>query len=230
MAGPTGAAIPPFAALACCARWPRLFAEFAPMTRTRSTAPSSSGRPARLSALHLAPDSLGFALDAAAQAVDAVRRGTALPAALSAVFAQMPSGAQALARGATQDVAYRTMRRLGSADWLIGRLISKAPPAYVHAVLAGAFALLLDPAEEAAYPAFTVVDQAVTVIGARRECAFAKGMVNAVLRRFLRERDALVAALQDDVVARWNYRAWWVDSVKRAWPDAWQAILAAGER
>ncbi|MEK7897604.1 16S rRNA (cytosine(967)-C(5))-methyltransferase RsmB, partial [Burkholderia contaminans] len=42
--------------------------------------------------------------------------------------------------------------------------------------------------------------------------------------------DALVAALQDDVVARWNYRAWWVDSVKRAWPDAWQAILAAGER
>ena len=122
------------------------------------------------------------------------------------------------------------MRRLGSADWLIGRLISKAPPAYVHAVLAGAFALLLDPADEAAYPAFTVVDQAVTVIGARRECAFAKGMVNAVLRRFLRERDTLVAALQDDVVARWNYRAWWVASVQRAWPDAWQAILAAGER
>ncbi|WP_425354037.1 hypothetical protein, partial [Burkholderia contaminans] len=60
--------MPPFAAFACCARLPRLFAEFAPMTRTRSTAPSSSGRPARLSALHLAPDSLGFALDAAAQA------------------------------------------------------------------------------------------------------------------------------------------------------------------
>ena len=97
-------------------------------------------------------------------------------------------------------------------------------------MLAGAFALLLDPADEAAYPAFTVVDQAVTVIGARRECAFAKGMVNAVLRRFLRERDTLVAALQDDVVARWNYRAWWVASVQRAWPDAWQAILAAGER
>ncbi|MEK7909504.1 16S rRNA (cytosine(967)-C(5))-methyltransferase RsmB, partial [Burkholderia multivorans] len=77
------------------------------MTRTRSASPSSSGRAARLSALRVAPDSLGFALDAAAQAVDAVRRGTALPAALAAVFAQMASGAQALARGATQDVAYR---------------------------------------------------------------------------------------------------------------------------
>ncbi|MBR8186960.1 16S rRNA (cytosine(967)-C(5))-methyltransferase RsmB [Burkholderia ambifaria] len=201
------------------------------MTRTRSSAPSSSSRPARLSALRLAPDSLGFALDAAAQAVDAVRRGTALPAALAAVFAQMPADAQALARGATQDVAYRTMRRLGSADWLIGRLlVSKAPPAHVQAVLAAALALLLDPEETSAYPAFTIVDQAVTVIGARREFAFAKGLVNAVLRRFQRERDALVAALQDDPVARWNYRPWWIDAVKRAWPDAWQAILAAGER
>ena len=76
---------------------------------------------------------------------------------------------------ATQDVAYRTMRRLGSADWLIGSSARRRLPRC--AVLAGAFALLLDPA-------FTVVDQAVTVIGARRECAFAKGMVNAVLRRF----------------------------------------------
>ncbi|MDN7608119.1 16S rRNA (cytosine(967)-C(5))-methyltransferase RsmB [Burkholderia multivorans] len=200
------------------------------MTRTRSASPSSSGRAARLSALRVAPDSLGFALDAAAQAVDAVRRGTALPAALSAVFAQMASGAQALARGATQDVAYRTMRRLGSVDWVIARLVGKAPPAHVHAVLAGALALLLDADGEAAYPPFTVVDQAVTAIGARREYAFAKGMVNAVLRRFLRERDTLVAAMHADPVAQWNYRAWWIDAVKRAWPDAWQAILAAGDR
>ncbi|MCO8628631.1 16S rRNA (cytosine(967)-C(5))-methyltransferase RsmB [Burkholderia multivorans] len=200
------------------------------MTRTRSASPSSSGRAARLSALRVAPDSLGFALDAAAQAVDAVRRGTALPAALSAVFAQMASGAQALARGATQDVAYRTMRRLGSVDWLIARLVGKAPPAHVHAVLAGALALLLDADGKAAYPPFTVVDQAVTAIGARREYAFAKGMVNAVLRRFLRERDTLVAAMHADPVAQWNYRAWWIDAAKRAWPDAWQAILASGDR
>ncbi|MBN3793198.1 16S rRNA (cytosine(967)-C(5))-methyltransferase RsmB, partial [Burkholderia sp. Ac-20353] len=61
------------------------------MTRTRSTAKSSSSRSAHLSALHVAPDSLGFALDAAAQAVDAVRRGTALPGALATVFAGMGS-------------------------------------------------------------------------------------------------------------------------------------------
>ncbi|CAN0624241.1 Ribosomal RNA small subunit methyltransferase B [Burkholderia multivorans] len=200
------------------------------MTRPRSSAKSSPGRPARFAELHLVPDSLGFALDAAAQAVDAVGRGTALPAALAAVFAGMASGAQTIARGATQDIAYRTMRRLGSADWLIGRLVSKAPPAHVHAVLACALALLLDDASNAAYSPFTVVDQAVTAIGARRESVFAKGLVNAVLRRFLRERAALVAAMQADPVARWNYRAWWVDSVERAWPTDWQAVLAAGDR
>lgn len=123
IAGPSGDCDP----AVCRICLPRLLADSVPMTRPRSSAPTSSGRPARLAALHLAPDSLGFALDAAAQAVDAVRRGTALPAALSTVFAQMPSGAQALARGATQDVAYRTMRRLGSADWLIGKFVSKAP-------------------------------------------------------------------------------------------------------
>ncbi|WP_179402961.1 16S rRNA (cytosine(967)-C(5))-methyltransferase RsmB [Burkholderia guangdongensis] len=200
------------------------------MTRPRSSAQSSPGRPARLSALHLAPDSLGFALDAAAQAIDAVERGTALPAALAATIAGMAPIAQSAARGATQDIAYRTMRRLGSVDWLIGRLVSKAPPAHIRAVLAVSFALLLDDADAAAYPPFTIVDQAVTTIGARREFVFAKGLVNAVLRRFLRERDALVAALQADPAARWNYRRWWIDAVERAWPSDWQAILAAGDR
>jgi 16S rRNA (cytosine967-C5)-methyltransferase len=218
---PRGGPVPPLAAPVCRFRSDDTNPFLRPVFFRPRCAPS---------ALRLAPDSLGFALDAAAQAVDAVRRGTALPAALATVFAQMPADVRALARGATQDVAYRTMRRLGSADWLIGRLVSKAPPAHVHAVLAGALALLLDPADAAAYPAFTVVDQAVTVIGARREYAFAKGLVNAVLRRFERERDTLVAALQDDPVARWNYRPWWIDAVKRAWPDAWQAVLAAGDR
>jgi len=30
------------------------------------------------------------------------------------------------------------------------------------------------------------------------------------VRRFLREREALVAALADDPVARWNHPAWWI--------------------
>jgi 16S rRNA (cytosine967-C5)-methyltransferase len=73
--------------------------------------------------LHLAPESLGFALDCAGQAVGAVRLGAALPAALQAVFVSAPEGSAAAARGAVQDIAYRTMRRLATAEWLIAKLV-----------------------------------------------------------------------------------------------------------
>ncbi|PLZ00453.1 16S rRNA (cytosine(967)-C(5))-methyltransferase RsmB [Burkholderia sp. WAC0059] len=199
------------------------------MTSNSST--PRAGRPAqsrrtRHATVHLVPDSLGFALDQAAQAVGAVRCGSALPAALASLQAALPAGIAAVSRGAAQDIAYRTMRRLGTVDWLIRQRVSKAPSPLVANLLACSLALLVDG--EAAYAPFTVVDQAVKAVGARRESAFAKGLVNAVLRSFLRERDALLAAAQADEVARWNYPQWWIDSVRSAWPDDWQAVLEAG--
>lgn len=199
------------------------------MTRSasiRRKAPKAGAAP--FATLRLAPDSLAFALDCAALAVGAVRAGMALPAALARVQASAP--AAALARGAIQDIAYRVLRRLGTADWLVAQLVRKAPPAHVGDVLACALALLADDAQAAAYTPFTVVDQAVTAIGARRECAFAKGLVNAVLRTFLRERDAWLEKAQADPVAAWNYPVWWIDAVQRAWSDAdaWQRVLASG--
>ncbi len=199
-------------------------------SRRRAVSSSDQARAssdARLGTLHLAPDSLAFALDGAAQAVGAVRAGAALPAALQTVMA---STSHAAARGATQDIAYRTMRRLAVADALLHKLVRKAPPPHVSNVLACAFALLVDDEAHAAYTPFTVVDQAVNAIAARRELAFAKGLVNAVLRSFLRDREKLLADVQQDPVARWNYPAWWIDAVKRGQPDAWESILEAGNR
>ncbi|QCP51473.1 16S rRNA (cytosine(967)-C(5))-methyltransferase RsmB [Trinickia violacea] len=193
-------------------------------------APKHAARQARLSALHLVPESLGFALDGAAQAVGAVRYGTALPAALAAVNASSNAAHAAMSRGAVQDIAYRTLRRLATADWLVAKLVRKAPAAHVGNVLSCALTLLSDDADTAAYAPFTVVDQAVEAIGARREFAFAKGLVNAVLRNFLRERDALLNESRVDRVARWNYPAWWIDAVEHAWPDRWQDILESGNR
>ncbi|MDE1181401.1 16S rRNA (cytosine(967)-C(5))-methyltransferase RsmB [Paraburkholderia sp.] len=199
-----------------------------PKPPLRSVSPSSRPRESRLSVLHLAPESLGFALDCASQAVGAVRLGSALPAALGAVFASTPEVSVTAARGAVQDIAYRTMRRLATADYLVAKLVRKAPPSHVANLLACALALLIDDEANAAYTPFTVVDQAVSAIAARREFAFAKGLVNAVLRNFLRERDSLLAESQHDEVARWNYPSWWIDAVRRAWPDAWQRLLASG--
>jgi len=174
--------------------------------------------------LPLPHDGLAVALDGAAQAIAAVRAGVSLPQALGALATVQRSDA---ARGATQDIAYRTLRALGLVDALSAALLQKAPPAHVAHLLAVALALLADAPEHAAYAPFTVVDQAVDAIGARKELHFAKGLVNAVLRNFLRRRDALLAEVRQDPVARWNAPAWWLSALQQAWPANWQSICEA---
>ena len=176
----------------------------------------------------LKPDSLAFCLLGAANAVAQVHGGTALPQALAIVFAQC--GAAPQARGAIQDIAYRTMRQRGRSEILIGLMTSKAPePPMLAGLLCCALSLMSSPDEAGLpYEDFTVVDQAVTVANAHPDLAHAKGMVNAVLRRFLRERTDLMARALLQPVAQWNYPQWWIDAARSAWPRNWEQILTAG--
>jgi 16S rRNA (cytosine967-C5)-methyltransferase len=191
----------------------------------RST-PNSFLQRINLSKDLLKTDSLAFSLLGAARAVMLVRSGSALPQALSHVFAK--TGAPPQARGAIQDIAYRTMRRRGRVDALLALLANKAPdPATLHGLLSCALTLIVDP-DDTTYDAFTVVNQAVTAAASDGDIAHAKGMVNAVLRRFLRERDALTRQLANNPEALWNYPLWWIDATKAAYPRDWQNILQAG--
>ncbi|MFC7288609.1 16S rRNA (cytosine(967)-C(5))-methyltransferase RsmB [Herminiimonas glaciei] len=183
-----------------------------------------------MTTINLKPDSLAFSLHGAAQAVAAVGRGVALPQALAQIFAQTHATPQA--RGAIQDLSYHCMRHIGRAEALLNAMTTKqTEPAILHGLLCCALALISDPNEpesEARYSAFTVVDQAVTAAAADPDMAHAKGMVNAVLRRFLRERDALLKSAGGTQFARWNYPDWWIDRMRSAYPQNWQAILEAG--
>ena len=176
----------------------------------------------------LKPDSLALCLLGAANAVAQVRAGAALPQALITAFGVTQASPQA--RGAIQDIAYRTMRQLGRSEVLLSLMTSKAPePPMLASLLCCALSLIDTPEGAAApYEEFTVVDQAVTVATSHPDMAHAKGMVNAVLRRFLRERASLVKTALQDPVAMWNYPQWWIDTAKAAYPNHWQPILAAG--
>lgn len=174
----------------------------------------------------LKTDSLAFSLLGAAHAVALVRNGTALPQALSQVF--MKTDVPAQARGAMQDIAYRTMRQRGRVDGLLRLLAKKAPePAVLQGLLACALTLVADP-DDASYETFTVVDQAVTAAAADPGIMHAKDMVNAVLRRFLRECDALLQQAMQKPEAVWNYPGWWIDLTRSTYPHDWQSILQAG--
>ena len=152
----------------------------------------------------------------AADAVHAVRSGRSLNDAL----ARCPPEA----RPGTQALAFHALRWLGAADVVRRMLAPRAPPAEVDALLLTALALLWPPATPP-YAEHVLVDQAVAAT--RQRAPRSAGFVNAVLRRFGRERDALVARALADPVARYNHPAWWLDRLRADWPERWQAIADA---
>jgi 16S rRNA (cytosine967-C5)-methyltransferase len=173
----------------------------------------------------LKTDALAFALLGAADALTQVRNGVALPQALVQVFTDLNAPPQA--RGAIQDIAYRSMRTLGTSQAVLDLLVDKPPtPARLRSLLLCALALML--AEDAPYEVFTLVDQAVNAAADDPSLARAKGMVNAVLRRFLREREPLTAQARKHLPGKWNYPQWWIDTMRAAYPETWEAILQAG--
>ena len=151
-----------------------------------------------------------------ADAVQAVRAGQSLNAAL----ARCPGPA----RPGTQALSFHALRWLGAAQVLRAHLAPKPPPPTVDALLLTALALLW-PAAPVRYAEHTLVDQAVAA--ARLRAPASASFMNAVLRRFLRERDALVAMALRDPLARFNHPVWWLERLKRDWPEQWQPMLAA---
>lgn len=192
--------------------------------------PQAAGNPRNrtVTATATAAASLALTLRFAALVLAAVRQGTALPLALDARLASAPARGEAARqlRGAVQDIAYRTLRVLATVDALLALLVDKPLPRASHDLLSCATALLLAP--DAPYAVHTVVEQAVTAAGARRETMAHRGLVNAVLRNLLRRKDALLETVNRDEVARWNYPRWWIATVRAAWPDCWQQVLEAG--
>lgn len=155
-------------------------------------------------------------LEAGAAALQAVRAGRSLNDALADVPPALRPGTQAL--------AFAALRRLGGADEVLRALARKPPADPVRSLLCVALALLW-PQPQPPYPAHTLVDQAVAA--ARRGAPGAAGFVNAVLRRFVRERDAQVEAALASPVARWNHPVWWIDRLRQDWPAQWQELLTA---
>jgi len=134
------------------------------------------------------------------------------------------------ARAGTQALAFEVLRRLGGAQAVRSVVAPKVPPPVVDALLVSAIALLWPPApgDRPAYPDHTLVDQAVHAAHQRTPAAAA--FVNAVLRRFVRERATLVAAAEHQPVGAFNHPLWWIERLKHDWPAHWQTLLHEANR
>ncbi len=160
-------------------------------------------------------------LQAVAQALAQVRRGVSGTTALDEVPSALRPGVQAL--------LFQALRQLGRAQALRAQLASRAPAPLADALLCTALALAWDP-DHAPYEPHTLVNQAVEAAKNTRNLQMQANFLNACLRRFLRERDALVKATDHDVQAQWNHPEWWVKRLQKDHPDHWQDILRANNQ
>jgi 16S rRNA (cytosine967-C5)-methyltransferase len=157
-------------------------------------------------------------LQATAGVVASVRTGKSGTAAVESVPQALRPGVQAL--------AFQVWRNLGRAQALRTLLASKPPAPATDALLCVALALVWNEAD-APYDAFTLVNQSVEALKRNPATKAHANFVNACLRRFLRERVALVAASSQYPEALWNHPLWWIKRVQKDHPQDWQAILQA---
>jgi 16S rRNA (cytosine967-C5)-methyltransferase len=165
----------------------------------------------------------------AADAVNQVLSGRNLTLALPAALAVFPD-ATPQQRGAAADLSYGTLRFYGETNAYLTCLLEKplTDDRIYTLLLVAIYQLLHDKAD-----AFTVVNQAVHAVSQFRKPTpkqWAKGLVNAILRNFLRRKVEFAAKLANTEVATYSYPQWWINKLKAQYPDHWQSILSAGNQ
>jgi 16S rRNA (cytosine967-C5)-methyltransferase len=169
---------------------------------------------------HHAPGAATLA--AAAHAVHEVRHeGRSSDAALE-------SAADRVDRSAVRAITLGTLRWYLRLEPAIVPLLNR-PLAEVSPRLA---ALLITAAHQVEYSRGAAEAQVHLAVDASRIIgeARASGMVNAVLRRFVAERAALLAAADADVAQRHAHPRWLVSALQAAWGERCEEILAANNR
>jgi len=134
-------------------------------------------------------------------------------------------------RPGVQALSFLALRHAGWSQAMAGLLLQKPLKEEVSALLQVALTLLhCDAQKQASSSEHTVVNQAVSACRLHRSTEWAASLVNACLRRFLRERDVLHAQLQDNVQAMYNLPAWWVDQVQHDHPQHAAQVLKASHQ
>jgi 16S rRNA (cytosine967-C5)-methyltransferase len=159
----------------------------------------------------------------ASGAVGRVLAGRSLDAELAATWARHPQLAER-ERAALQDLAYGTLRFLGRLEALLDELLDRPlSDARLRALLLTALYQL----EHTRAAPHAIVNHAVQCAG-KLGLTSARGLVNAVLRNFLRSRALLEARIERRETARYSHPQWWIDRLRADYPARYESVLEAG--
>ncbi|EED32050.1 ribosomal RNA small subunit methyltransferase B [gamma proteobacterium NOR5-3] len=155
----------------------------------------------------------------AARIIAEVLRGDSLDRALESHLTILPGRDQPLCR----EICFGTLRQYPRLDALLGQLLQKplrAKDRDVHALaLAGLYQLT--SMRIPAHAAVSATVDAATVLKKRQ----LSGLLNAVLRRFQREEEALLAALSDAQASA--HPDWLWNALGQHWPEHREQIARA---
>ncbi|MEQ1742723.1 MAG: transcription antitermination factor NusB, partial [Candidatus Nitrotoga sp.] len=133
----------------------------------------------------------------------------ALSVALQSTSGQIRPELTPQQRGALQDLSYGTLRFYGQLVRVLDQLLHKpVQDTQLRCLLLVALYQLLYTKSAP----HAVVDHAVRAV---RKCnSAAGGLANAVLRNFLRNREALLAVAASSEEGRYAYPQWWIAAVQ----------------
>ena len=190
-----------------------------PRTRVVRRVTDNGSRAVMPPADMLPKDSLGRTLLLAARVLAAVHGGRSLAEGLPALADELPA-----TRAAVQEIVYGVLRQFARGPAILARLMTKP---LTHAETQALLLAALYRLETRPDATHTVVDQAVRAAGELAGGVF-KGLVNGVLRNFLRQRATLCEQLAGNDEVRFQHPAWWLARVQRMYPDQWATMMTAG--
>jgi len=127
-------------------------------------------------------------------------------------------------RSLLQQLCYGTLRYYPRIDVYLSQLLTKpfkTKDKDIEAVLACSIYQLL----ETRIPSHAAVNEAVAACKALKKL-WAKGLVNAVLRRLLREKDQLDTTLEKSQAFKTLHPKWLVKLWRDTWPDQFENIIS----
>lgn len=127
-----------------------------------------------------------------------------------------------------RSLATGAIRRLPRYLAICGKLLNR-PPKRSDAILTDLLIIGLHQLEQTRIPAHAAVSATVSATELLQRPR-ARGLINATLRRFQRERETLVASIDQDPEVRWLFPAWLLQRLQQAWPEHWQAIITASNQ
>ena len=150
--------------------------------------------------------------------------GASLTAVLQQAWRAHPalSGQQ---RGAIQDISYGVLRFYGQLEALLGLLLNK-PLRNRDQDLRCLLLVGLYQLQYSKTAAHVIVDHAVTVAGMLESGKGGQGLINAVLRNFMRQQATLLVRAEETELGRYSHPQWWINKLRSQYPLSYQTVLA----